>query len=164
MIIFDLKCAPAGHVFEAWFGSSGDYEDQQARGLVACPLCGSEEVTKAVMAPAVGAKGNRARPAAAPVLDHAEGVGAGSGQLLSGDPESVKTMLAAVAAVQRKLLEGSESVGDDFAEEARAIHAGDKEKRAIHGRASRADAESLIEDGIPVAALPFPVVEPGDEN
>ena len=59
MIVFDLKCASHGHVFEAWFGSSADYEDQRARGLVACPICGDDEVTKAVMAPAVAAKGNR---------------------------------------------------------------------------------------------------------
>ncbi len=164
MIIFDLKCASAGHVFEAWFGSTGDYEDQRTRGLVSCPLCGSAEVTKAVMAPSVGAKGNRARSVAAPAASPEEGGTPASPELFTGDPESVKTMLAAVAAVQRKLLEGSESVGDRFAEEARAIHVGDKEKRAIHGRASRDEAESLIEDGIPVAPLPFPVVEPGDEN
>ena len=60
MIIFDLKCAPQGHVFEAWFGSSEDFEAQKAGGLVSCPLCGSGEVDKAPMAPAVGAKGNRA--------------------------------------------------------------------------------------------------------
>ena len=164
MIIFDLKCAPAGHVFEAWFGSSGDYADQQARGLVACPLCGSAEVGKAVMAPSVGAKGNRSTPVAALGGSQDDREAPAAPELFSGDPESVKTMLAAVAAVQRKLLEGSESVGDRFAEEARAIHVGEKEKRAIHGRASRAEAESLIEDGIPVAPLPFPVVEPGKEN
>ncbi|HEY5722554.1 MAG TPA: DUF1178 family protein [Allosphingosinicella sp.] len=162
MIIFDLKCAPNGHVFEAWFGSSGDYAEQQARGLVACPLCGSAEVAKAVMAPSVGAKGNRGG-AAAPTEAREEGA-AGAPELFSGDAESVKAMLAAAAAVQRRILEGSESVGERFAEEARAIHLGEKEKRAIHGRASRAEAESLIEDGIPVAPLPFPVVEPGEEN
>ena len=164
MIIFDLKCAANGHVFEAWFGSTGDYEEQQARGLVSCPLCGSAEVVKAVMAPAVGPKGNRSRPVAAPGAGNGEEAMPVSPELFSGDPESVKTMMAAVAAVQRKLLEGSESVGDRFADEARAIHVGEKERRAIHGRASRAEAESLIEDGIPVAPLPFPVVEPGEEN
>jgi hypothetical protein len=159
MIIFDLKCGDGGHVFEAWFGSSADYDDQQRRGLIACPLCGCAEVAKAVMAPAVGAKGNRGGGAvgSAPALQAPPG-------LLSGDPETVKQMLAAIAEVQRKMLEGSESVGDRFADEARAIHLGETEKRAIHGRASRDDAESLIEDGIPVAALPFPVIEPGDEN
>ena len=161
MIIFDLKCAPRGHVFEAWFGSSADYEDQKARGLVACPVCGAAEIGKAVMAPSVGAKGNRA--------DGDRGAGEApegepAQQLFSGDPETVKQMLAAAAAVQRRLLEGSESVGDRFADEARSIHLGEADKRAIHGRASRAEAESLIEDGIPVAALPFPVVEPGEEN
>lgn len=151
MIIFDLKCLE-GHVFEGWFGSSSDYEDQQGRGLVSCPLCGSAEVVKAVMAPAVGAKGNRA--AVAPAAP----------DLFSGDPEGVKRMLAALSAEQKKMLASSEHVGDRFAQEARAIYLGESDARAIHGRATRDQAESLIEDGIPVAPLPFPVIEPGEEN
>ena len=63
MIVFDLKCS-AAHVFEAWFGSSADYEAQAARGLVACPICGDTQTGKAVMAPAVAPKGNRSRPPA----------------------------------------------------------------------------------------------------
>jgi hypothetical protein len=145
MIIFDLKCTPLGHVFEGWFGSSADYGDQQARGLVSCPLCGSGNVEKAVMAPAVGAKGN-------------------SSDSASADPAGVKRMLAALAAEQKKMLESSEHVGDRFADEARAIHLGEADARAIHGRASPEQAESLAEDGIPVAPLPFPVPEPGEEN
>ncbi|MEA3018262.1 MAG: hypothetical protein QOI38_2984 [Sphingomonadales bacterium] len=152
MIIFDLKCVPQGHVFEGWFGSSADYQEQQGRGLVSCPLCGSSEVAKAVMAPAVGAKGNRA------------GADAPRPELFSGDSESVKRMLASLAAEQKKMLASSEHVGDRFADEARAIHLGEAEARAIHGRATRDQAESLIDDGIPVAPLPFPVVEPGEEN
>ena len=151
MIIFDLKCAPAGHVFEAWFGSSEDYETQRARGLVSCPLCGAGEVEKAVMAPNVAPKGNRSGGAPAP-------------ELFSGEPESVKAMLAAAAALQRRMLENSESVGDRFADEARAIHLGEAEARAIHGRATRAEAAALIGEGVPVAPLPFPVPAPGEEN
>ena len=151
MIVFDLKCLDAGHVFEAWFGSTGDYESQRGRGLVQCPLCGSERIEKAVMAPRVGAKGNRA--VAAPE-------GAVS---VSSDPE-VKAMLAAVAEMQKKLLENSSFVGDRFAEEARAIHLGEADGRPIHGRATRQEAESLIEEGIAVAPLPFPVAEPSQEN
>ena len=143
MIIFDLKCEPQGHVFEAWFGSSADYEAQRERGLVACPLCGSTEIAKAPMAPRVGAKGNQAG---------------------ASDPAAMKKMLADIAAVQKKLLDKSEHVGARFPDEARAIHLGDAEARAIHGQASRAEAESLIEDGIPVAPLLFPHVEPGQEN
>jgi hypothetical protein len=139
MIIFDLRCEPQGHVFEAWFGSTADYESQRARGLVACPICGSGEVAKAPMAPAVPAKG--------------------TSELFSGDPERVKAMLAAAAAVQKQMLEGSEAVGDRFAAEARAIHLGESERRVIHGRATRAEAESLVDDGVPVAPLPFPVPE-----
>jgi hypothetical protein len=163
MIIFDLKCAPGGHVFEAWFGSSDDYAAQQARGLVSCPLCGSGDVAKAVMAPAVGAKGNKGRAPARQAADEG-GAPVPAPELFSGDPEVVKQMLAAAAAVQKQLLAGSESVGDRFAEEARAIHLGETEKRAIHGQATREEAESLAEDGIPVAPLPFPVIEPGEEN
>lgn len=146
MIIFDLKCAPQGHVFEGWFGSSDDYESQRRRGLVSCPVCGSAEIDKAPMAPAVGGRGEAAPP------------------LFSGSPDEVKAMLAAAAAAQKQMLEGSESVGDRFADEARAIHLGEAEARAIHGRATRADARSLAEDGIKVAPLLFPVPEPGEEN
>jgi hypothetical protein len=144
MIVFDLKCG-AGHVFEAWFGKSGDYEDQARRGLIECPLCGDKRVEKAVMAPAVSAKGNRA-PAGAP------------------DPAAVKQMLAGMAAAQRELLERSSWVGTRFADEARAIHLGEADARAIHGKATRAEAEQLADEGIPVSPLPFPVAEPGEEN
>ena len=143
MIVFDLRCAPGGHVFEGWFGSSADYDAQQARGLVACPICGSAEVAKAPMAPRVAAKGNSgAEPS----------------------PEAMKALLAEMARTQKKLLEKSEHVGDRFPDEARAIHLGEAEARAIHGRATPADAERLADEGIPVAPLPFPVPEPGEEN
>jgi hypothetical protein len=143
VIVFDLRCAPQGHVFEAWFGSTADYVAQQARGLVSCPICGAAEVEKAPMAPQVGARANRSD---------------------APSPQAMKTMLAEMASLQKKLLETSDNVGDRFSDEARAIHLGEAEARAIHGRASRADAEGLIEDGIPVSPLPFPVAEPGEEN
>lgn len=145
MIVFDLRCRPAGHVFEAWFGSSADYRDQQGRGLVSCPICGGGEVEKAPMAPAVPKKGV-AEETPAP------------------DPQTVKQVLAGLAVMQRRMVARSDWVGDGFADEARAIHLGEADARAIHGRASRAEAESLAEDGIPVAPLLFPVAAPEEEN
>ncbi len=145
MIVFDLKCESAGHVFEGWFGSSEDYEGQRSRGLVSCPLCGDGRIEKAVMAPRVGAKGNQASGAPA-------------------DPEAMKAMLAAMAAAQKQMLEKSSYVGDRFADEARAIHLGEAAARSIYGKATRAETESLIDEGIEVAPLPFPVIEPGEEN
>jgi hypothetical protein len=149
MIVFDLKCHPQGHVFEAWFGSTEDYDSQKARGLVSCPICDSAEIEKAPMAPRVGAKGNQA---------------VGTGDYYGSEPEAVKAMLAAVATVQRELLRKSDFVGDRFPEEARAIHLGEVDARPIHGRASRAEAEQLAEEGIAVAPLLFPLIEPGAEN
>lgn len=145
MIVFDLKCEAGGHVFEAWFGSSEDYESQRARGLVACPLCGDERIGKAVMAPRVSAKGNQAPSARV-------------------DPEAMKAVLAAMAAAQKDMLSKSNYVGNRFADEARAIHLGEATARSIYGKATFAETESLIEEGIEVAPLPFPVVEPGEEN
>ena len=147
MIVFDLWCGE-GHVFEAWFGSSGDYEDQRERRLVACPICGASEVSKAVMAPNVGAKGNRATAA---VPKRGGGVPA---------PAEMKVVLAALAKAQARMLEGSEHVGMRFADEACAIHDGDAPERAIHGQATRDEAKALIEDGVPVAPLPLPIFPP----
>ncbi len=144
MIVFDLKCV-GGHVFEAWFASSDAFEDQRGRSLVHCPLCGSGDVEKAVMAPRVAPKGNRAE---AP----------------PSDPTAMKAMLAAMAEQQERMLQGSDFVGDRFADEARAIHLGEADARSIHGRATRAQTNSLIEEGINVAPLPFPVVEAARKN
>lgn len=149
MIIFDLKCMAQGHVFEAWFGSSEDYEAQRARGLVACPICGAPDVDKAPMAPNIPAKGS---------------VGATGSQDEASAPEAVKAALADMAAAQKKMLAGSDFVGDKFADEARAIHLGESEARAIHGQATPQEAEDLRDEGIPVAPLPFPVPPPETEN
>jgi len=140
MIVFDLRCAHA-HVFEAWFGSTEDYEGQRARGLVACPICGDTDIAKAVMAPAVGAKGNQRVPTPQPVAAH--------------PPEAVKAMLAAIAEVQAKVEANCDYVGDRFADEARAIHHGDAAERGIYGEATFEQAAALKDEGIDVAALPF---------
>lgn len=158
MIVFDLRCSPNGHVFEAWFGSSDDYESQRRRGLVQCPMCGTEAVEKAVMAPRVGAKGNqagnRAPGPAKPAMQ----------DIVSSDPAEVKTMLATMAALQKKMLESADYVGTRFADEARAIHLGETEARPIYGKATDAETRSLADEGIEIAALPFPLIAPGDEN
>jgi len=155
MIVFDLSCT-SGHVFEAWFGSSDDYESQQARGLVACPMCGTKDVAKAVMAPNVGPKGNQL--ASAPT---------GSVALRGGTPPApaeMKAMLAALAKAQAELLSQSEHVGRRFADEARAMHLGETPERAIHGQATAEEARALVEDGVPVAPLPLPIVPPDVAN
>lgn len=144
MIVFDLKCGPQGHVFEAWFASSEDYEGQRARGLVACPLCDTLSIEKAAMAPRVGAKANSSARAE--------------------DGSDAKAMLAKLAVMQRKLLASSDNVGDRFADEARAIHLGEADARAIHGRATRVETASLLDEGIAIAPLPLPVIDPADEN
>lgn len=152
MIVFDLKCSPAGHVFEGWFGSSPDYESQRQRGLVSCPLCGSERVEKAVMAPRIGTKGNRARQdlALQPSTDP--------------DPAAMKEMLRAMAAVQKEMLASSAYVGENFTDEAIAIHTGEAASRSIHGSATRTQRATLLREGIQVIPLLLPVIEPGQEN
>lgn len=148
MTVFDLKCA-TGHVFEAWFGSSADYEQQRERGLVSCPMCGATEVGKAVMAPRLGSGVvEDARVPVATAPDRA--------------PE-VKAMLAALARAQATMLETSEWVGARFADEARAIHHGEADQRQIHGQATIAEAAALAEEGVPLMPLPLPVTPP-DQN
>ncbi|MCG7348653.1 DUF1178 family protein [Sphingomonas sp. ACRSK] len=142
MIVFDLRC-DGGHVFESWFGSSADYADQKERGLVRCPLCDSASVEKAVMAPNVAAKGNQRTAAGA-------------------DP--MKAALAALAKAQEKALEGSEWVGSRFADRARAMHLGEEATAPIHGQATPQEARALVEEGVPVAPLPLPVVPPSARN
>ena len=159
MIVFDLECRPLAHRFEGWFGSSDDFADQQSRGLVTCPHCGSGDVVKSVMAPNVGRKGNQlpAMPAKA-----AE---AGTPALAGGQiSQEALQALQALAALQAEALKASRWVGDSFAEQSRAIHYGEREAETIHGQASLEEAQELLEEGIAVMPLPFPVAPPDQTN
>lgn len=160
MIVFDLKCESQGHVFEAWFGSSADYEDQKARGLLACPLCGDGHVGKAVMAPAVAAKGN-SRPETMPQIASS---GDASITMGAGEEAKMRELVLALAKAQQKALEDSTWVGRDFAEKARAMHYGEQDRASIHGEVAPAEAKALIAEGVEVAPLPFPVIPPHAKN
>lgn len=160
MIVFDLKCSH-DHKFEAWFGSSRDYEEQKARGLVSCPVCDDSLIEKAVMAPAVPAKGNQRRdpaPAGPPVADRAVAA------MSPADAARLQALVEKVAKAQAEVLANSSWVGDAFADKARAMHYGDEPQASIHGTADREEARALMEEGIAVAPLPLPVVPPGERN
>lgn len=147
MIVFDLICAPSGHVFEAWFASSDAFETQKAGGLIQCPICKSHDVGKALMAPNIPSKSNQRGLAVA-----------------TSETPDAKIMLAALAKAQAAALENSSWVGRDFANQARAMDAGEIDKSSIHGEASHSEVKSLIEDGIQVAPLPLPVIPPNQSN
>jgi hypothetical protein len=150
MIVYDL-CCDEGHRFEGWFGSSDDYAAQRERGLVACPQCGSGAVDKAPMAPAVPMKGNRRPEAKQPV----------AGGVL---PPEAAAMMHKLAELQAEALKSSTWVGDGFAEQSRAIHSGEREPEAIHGQASAIEARDLVDEGITIAPLLFPVAAPDELN
>ncbi|WP_017671355.1 DUF1178 family protein [Blastomonas sp. AAP53] len=167
MIVYDLKCA-GDHVFEVWFASSEAYEEQRARGLVACAFCGSTDVAKAVMAPRLNAKGNQ-RSQQLPVTREAPSPGDIAPVQVSNAPPpadivKMQAVLQALAQAQAKALEQSTWVGKSFADRARAMHYGEEEHAAIHGQAAPEDAAALIEEGVAVAPLPFPVVPPESKN
>ncbi|PQM28094.1 DUF1178 domain-containing protein [Sphingopyxis lindanitolerans] len=155
MIVFDLSCAIGEHRFEAWFASSDSFADQQARGLIACPICGDADVRKAAMAPRVGAKSNQAvaAPAAAPPANAAEPT-----------PELVRKVLAEIAAKQAEMLPQSRWVGRDFADAARAMHEGRAAEDLIHGQASPDEAQALRDDGIAAMPLLVPIIPPDAVN
>ncbi|MDE2564071.1 MAG: DUF1178 family protein [Sphingomonadales bacterium] len=164
MIVFDLECRAGGHRFEGWFGSSDDFARQQERGLVTCPTCGSADVVKAVMAPNVGRKGNQL-PAAAPTRKEEPAPAAGPAPVAGGAiPAPVAEALRQIAALQAEALKSSKWVGGKFAEDARAMHYGEKDVEAIHGQATPAEARELMEEGIEVAPILFPLAPPGEAN
>ena len=139
MIRYALVCEH-DHPFEAWFGSSTDYDDQAARGLVECPFCASRAVRKQIMAPAVA--GTRARGEPTPQA-HAQ------------NQARMQAMMMEAAGKVRAHVESTfDYVGDTFAREARAIHEGRSEERGIYGEASPREVKALVEDGVKVAPLP----------
>ncbi|MGQ2931409.1 MAG: DUF1178 family protein [Sphingopyxis sp.] len=159
MIVFDLCCAAGDHRFEAWFASSDSFAGQQARGLIACPICGDSDVRKAVMAPRIGAKSNQLAAPSAPALTEAQHGHAGE-----ISPELVRKVMAGIAAKQAVMLPQSRWVGRVFADAARAMHEGRAAEDLIHGQTSPEEAQSLRDDGIAAMPLLVPFVPPDALN
>jgi hypothetical protein len=134
LIKYALHCS-AGHAFEGWFGSSADFDDQAAQGMVECPVCGDAQVAKQIMAPAVTGVRN-------------------------ADPERAakmrEMMMQAVEQVRTHVEDNFDYMGDAFADEARAIHEGRSEARGIYGEATPKEIQALERDGVSVAPLPPP--------
>ncbi len=131
MIKYQLQCSMA-HEFEGWFGDSEDYDRQEREGLLSCPVCGCGKIEKALMAPALS--GVRKSPAQ------------------EKSPNPFKAM--------RDYVERNfENVGERFPEEARKIHYGESERRAIYGAASLKECKELVEEGVEIAPLPGTIVK-----
>lgn len=141
MKVLDLQCARQ-HQFEGWFASEDDYQDQQQRGLVSCPVCHDASITKMLSAPRLN-------------LGHSQGEGA-TRQEVVASATSEAPLQAAWLAVARHILATTEDVGNQFAEEARKIHYGESKERGIRGQATREEADSLLDEGIAVVPLPLP--------
>jgi hypothetical protein len=135
MIKYALVCERS-HEFEGWFAASSDFDDQAGRGLIQCPVCASNIVRKQIMSPAVAGARKRGEPAP------------------PGPSAKQAMMMEAMSRVRAHVEDTFDYVGDTFAREARAIHEGKSEDRGIYGEATPAEVKGLVEDGVPVAALP----------
>jgi hypothetical protein len=151
MIHYQLRCSQS-HGFDGWFNDSASFEKQAERGLIECPECGGTDVERALMAPAL----SKGAAVPAPITSPAK---------IPEAPPAVPEKLAAgrmpaqvLAALQRMRVEVEKNcdyVGPDFADQARAMHRGEVEPKAIYGETSEEQAESLAEEGIAVAKIPW---------
>ena len=151
MIRYTLRCEQ-NHSFESWFQSSAAYETQVKRKLVACPVCGSAKVEKAIMAPRiVGKKGRDKAPAPAEASPTAEVPASESTSLMMAQERELR---AKIKELRDHVVKNADNVGERFPTEARAMHYGDKEHRPIYGEASPEEARALIDEGVEVSPLP----------
>lgn len=153
MIRYMLKC-DQDHQFESWFRSADAFDTLCAQAQVSCPLCGSQKVTKAMMAPTVSTtRATGTEPseplATAPVQPTPQAAA------LAPDQPTPEQIERAMAKLRAEVEQNSDYVGVEFADEARKIHTGDAPARAIYGEANFEEAKALLEDGVPVLPLPF---------
>jgi hypothetical protein len=155
MIKYALRCEHS-HQWDAWFPSISGFDDQNARGLVDCPYCGSKEVEKAPMAPAIvtskPAKTAAPGPASELPMTPNLPVAIAKGDMGLQIPEPVRAMMAEI---KERIEKTHAYVGDTFAREVRAMHDGETEQRPIYGEATAKEVRELIEDEIPVAPIPM---------
>ena len=139
MISFSLKCEN-NHNFDAWFSDSSNFEVQIKKNLIFCPKCNSTKIEKNIMAPNIGSKK----------------------QSYTNALKTEKNYEKIIKNVRKHVEKNFEYVGNKFADEARAIHYGEKEEREIYGETSVEEAVDLIEEGVNVS--PIPGVDPKLKN
>jgi hypothetical protein len=168
MIKYALACE-RGHTFESWFQSSTAYDTQAARALVACPICGSTKVAKAIMAPALTRTHKRGfspqevvapAPTEAATTPAAPSPGEDKTPVAMISPQEVE-FRKKLKELRDHLTRNADYVGPKFPEEARKMHYGETEHRSIYGEASPDDAKALAEEGIEFHPLP---VLPDERN
>jgi hypothetical protein len=135
MIQYSLKCT-CGYTFDSWFQSASAYDALQRSGHVACGICGSQDVQKAMMAPRVrkaDIKAENQVPA----------------------QQATAQNVHPLEKMRRHIEANAEYVGPRFATEARAMQLKESPERPIYGEANGAEARALLEEGVPVVPLPF---------
>jgi len=166
MKVLNLRCSKL-HSFEGWFASEDDFQSQQARNLVQCPVCADGEILKMPSAPRLNFGGRSAEHADLSPDDAATPAVMNSEQQLANhktnglaivnglsDLPNISEQTAFLAAL-RQVMAATENVGRQFAEEARRMHYGETPARNIRGQASSREALEMQEEGIEIMALPF---------
>ncbi len=147
--VFDLQCSHA-HVFEGWFSSREDFDTQHARKLISCPMCEDTDITRRLSAPRLNVshlqEGAKAPPASAPAPAPVPAAAAPSADMAALQREVMRRV--------RAVIEQTENVGNQFADEARRIHHGDAPVRPIRGMATPAERVALVEEGVEIVAIP----------
>ena len=154
MILYKLNCGKR-HEFDSWFRDSKAFERQAARGLSACPSCGDTKIERALMAPRISKAGSSKKAVVQGGPPPGMQTPAVPGAMHAMVPDMPAEMRAALQQMRKKVEENCDYVGENFAEEARKIHYGETDPRAIYGEASDAEAEALNEEGIEFNRIPW---------
>jgi hypothetical protein len=155
MILYNLKC-PQNHSFEAWFKDSGTYDKQAKRKFIECPVCSDTTIEKAIMAPRLSSTTRKKG------LEYETSKTNGSNQThlkpnvdKNRASNAAQEFLEIANKLQKHVEENCENVGDNFAEEARAIHYGEAKERGIYGEATQSEVNGLVEEDISISSIPW---------
>lgn len=167
MLVLNLSCSH-GHSFEGWFSSHEDYQAQQARHLLSCPMCGDASITRMPSAPRLNISNlrDKSQELAREQVSSDSGRAADQAAISASAPLAPSSLTEGAGQKQwlelvAHVMSNTEDVGTQFAEEARRIHYGEAQERGIRGSASADDAAALLDEGIEVLPLPLPVARRG---
>jgi len=151
MILYDLICDNE-HEFESWFKSGSAYDVLLKSKSISCPLCETDKVRKAPMAPRISKSGFGEVEHVPTVVDSRPEPPAETSEDMT---VAMNKAVEAIKELQARIEKKFENVGEEFPEEARKIHYGETVSRGIYGEASLEEAQDLIEEGVEISAVPW---------
>ena len=137
--------------FDGWFQNIEAFQNQKSKGLILCPLCGSDDIIKSLTTPSF--RLSKVKSTDTEVEQKEVDYKNLRKPVISNDKMNDISIL--LRAMKKEIKKNSEFVGDDFVKEVRSMQVDKTKERSIYGHGTKKEIEELKDEGVDILYVPW---------